>query len=390
MRKKHCIAYAASGLIVLFVLALAILDIGCLRAPLSALLHRQCDFKGFTQLVHEAYVSGTAGLYDFVDLNGLYCAATGRRVDNGVMKLKNGMLTEANTPLCDVSAMAEGIRNLDKYVKSKGADFLYVQLPYKLDADSELLIEGTTDHSNENADALIAALDGVAVFDLREVLAATPEDVGRYFFRTDHHWNYYGAFVGFSHLLEELNRRYPERGIDLSCGDTENWESHTVKNWLLGSRGRRTGRYFGGLDDMTYYTPRFDTKISCEIPETGEYREGGYAEANLRFDFITGEKKLFEKNAYNMHIGGDYGLTRHRSESAACDMKVLLIKESFALPMQAYLSTAFSELDAVDPRYTEGKKVKEYIDELNPELVILMLNPNIIHLCPNDYSDYGT
>ena len=388
MNRKTVIAYAASGLVTLFVFALAIMDLGCLRSPIYSLLTGRCDFKGFTQLVHEAYVSETVGLYQFVDLNGLYCAAAGRRVDNGVMKLKNGMLTEANTPLCDVSGMAEGINKLEKYVKSRGADFLYVQLPYKLDLSSELLIDGTEDHSNENADALISKLnEDIDVIDLRKYLSSSPEDVEQYFFRTDHHWNYYGAFVGFSHLLEELDRA--EYGIDLSCGDMDNWESHTVKSWLLGSRGRRTGRFFGGLDDMTYFTPRFETEISCEIPETGEYYEGDYCTANLRYDFIRGAKNPFEKNAYNLHIGGDYALTRQKNENASCQRKVLLIKESFALPMQAYLSTVFSELDAVDPRYTEGKKVKEYIDELKPELVILMLNPNIIHLCPNDYSDYG-
>ena len=88
-------------------------------------------------------------------------------------------------------------------------------------------------------------------------------------------------------------------------------------------------------------------------------------------------------------MGGDYGHVRQRNAGASGRLKILLIKESYALPLQAYLSTAFEAVDSVDPRYLENKTVKNYIDELNPDVVILALNPNIIHLCPQDYSDYG-
>lgn len=390
LTRENKISAVAAIAVASGILIFAFLNVSHIKKPLYILAAGQTDFPGFTQLVRESFVNDTLGRYGFVDLNGLFMRLTLRRTDNGVMKLKNGMLTEENTPECDVSGMADGINALADYVRDEGMSFLYVQLPYKLDKDSSLVIEGKCDHSNDNADRLLEALDGeVDAVDLRPLFYGDEESIEKNFFITDHHWNYYGAFRGFSEILRQLDARFPESGIDLSCGEIDNWESHTVENWLLGSRGRRTGQYFAGLDDMTYYTPKFETEMSCEIPEKGEYYEGDFSEANIRNERITGEKDPYEKNAYCMYMGEDYGYVKQRNPSASCKLKILLIKESFALPLQAYLSTAFETVDSVDPRYIEQMSVKGYIDELKPDVVILALNPNVIHLCPQDFSDYG-
>lgn len=390
MDKEKKISAAAAVIFASAILIFALLNIPHLKTPLYTLLTGQTDLSGFTQLVHESYVNDTVGRYGFVDLNGLFMRLTGRRTDNSVMKLKNGMLTEENTPECDVTELSGAINSLAEYVDGQGMGFMYIQLPYKLDLNSELVIEGRSDHSNENADKLLADLDeSVDVLDLRQLLCRSAEDIERNFFRTDHHWNYYGAFRGFSEILRQLDARFPDCGIDLSCGDIDNWESHTVGNWMLGSRGRRTGRYFGGLDDMTYYTPKFEMEISCEIPETGEYYKGDFAEANIRTEKITGDRDLYEKNAYCLYIGNDYGYIKQRNTGAAGKLRILLIKESFSLPLQAYLSTAVEYLDSVDPRYLENVTVKDIIDEVRPDMVLLALNPNVIPLCPEAFSHYG-
>ena len=390
MEKEKRISAAFSIAAAVLILVFAALNLPHLKTPLYHFLTGRTDFSGFTQLVHESYVNDTVGRYGFVDLNGLFMRMTGRRTDNSVMKLRNGMLTEEHTPACDVSGLSEGINRLAEYVQSRGAAFLYVQLPYKLDLESSLVIDGKTDFSHDNADRLIEALDAeVDVVDLRELLCRDAADVEENFFRTDHHWNYGGAFRGFSELLRQLNKRFPDSGIDLSVGEPANWESHTVKNWLLGSRGRRTGRFFAGVDDLTYYTPKFETEITCDIPEAGKSYAGDFTEANIRMEKITGDRDLYEKDAYGLYMGTDYGYVRQRNAGASGKLKILLIKDSYSLPWMAYLSTAFECVDSVDPRCLENRTVKDYVDELAPDVVLLALNPNIIHLSPKSYSDYG-
>lgn len=390
MEKEKRVSAAFSIAAAVMILVFAALNLPHIKTPLYQLFTGQTDFLSFTRLVHESYVNDTLGRCGFVDLNGLFMRVTGRRTDNSVMKLRNGMLTEENTPACDVSLLSAGINKLADYVQDKGMSFLYVQLPYKLDLNSSLLIDGKSDFSHDNADRLIDALDAeIDVIDLRELLCRDEADIEKNFFRTDHHWNYSGAFLGFSELLRQLDKRFPDSGINLSVGELANWESHTVKNWLLGSRGRRTGRFFAGLDDMTYYTPKFETEITCGIPQAGKSYVGDFTEANIRMEKITGDRDLYEKDAYCLYMGGDYGYVRLRNAGASGKLKILLIKESYSLPWMAYLSTAFECVDSIDPRQLGDKTAKDYIDELAPDVVILALNPNIIHLCPAVFSDYG-
>ena len=175
---KKRISSVASIAFALLILIFAVWNLPRLKTPVRMLFTGETDFSGFTQFVHESYVNETVGRYAFVDLNGLFMRVTGRRTDNSVMKLKNGMLTEENSPLGDVTKLADGINTLAKYVREKGTPFLYVQIPYKLDMNEELVIEGKRDHSNENADRLLDALEAeVDTLDLRPLLCKDEESI---------------------------------------------------------------------------------------------------------------------------------------------------------------------------------------------------------------------
>ena len=375
--------------LVMFTLA----DMRLAGKPIARLFTGETDFKSFTDEVHNTLVSDTVGRYTFVNLNGLYCKLTGRNICNQIMRLKNGMLTNYNPERHDMTAPAEGIAALSDYAAQNGAQLIYVQCPSKLDAASQLLIPGEEDHSNENADELLSLLSaaGVDTLDLRRELAQTPQQVEQYFFRTDHHWNFTGAFAGYQRLMQALYARFPDAGIDMACADSANWEAHTLRDWMLGSQGKRTGVFFGGTDDITYYTPRFDTQTSCEIPAYSggsAYYEGSFADVNIRGEYLAALPDRFESSPYDMYIGGEYALVRHRSESASSDLKLLLVKDSFALPVEAFLSTAFKSIDVLDPRYMEDETVAGYIRDEAPDIVIVMLSQNSAWAYP-EYSDYG-
>lgn len=362
--------------LVLFTLA----DMRLVGKPLARLFAGETDFNGFTDDVHNTLVSDTVGRYAFVNLNGLYCKLTGRNICNQVMRLNNGMLTDLNPEKKDMRPSADAIAELAAFSESEGAQFLYVLTPAKMDAENSLLFPGESDFSNENSDELVSALRRAQVdtLDLRENLAQTPEQIARYFFRTDHHWNFTGAFEAYRVITAELAARFPDAGIDPARADPANWEAHTLNNWMLGSLGKRTGIYFGGTDDITYYTPRFAAESSCDIPEYSggsAYYEGSFDEANLRADaYLTSRPDYFTSSPYDMYIGGEYALVRHRSDSAPSDLRVVIVKDSFVLPVQAFLSTQFKYIDVLDPRSSSDETVAEHIRAVQPDIVIVMLS----------------
>ena len=311
-----------------------------------------------------------------MNLNGLFARLTGRRKLNGVVKLNNGMLS---VPLneVDTTGLEHGVAEFSGYLRDQDLSFLYVQLPYKESLDGQSLPAGVTTYRDANSGRLPERLSaaGVETLDLSPLLCQTPEMLERYFYRTDHHWTSDGALVGFQAILGRLDEMLPEGNIDLTYAQAGQWERHEIEDWFLGTWGKRVGVFFGGLDPLIWHTPRFETEMSCAVPVHGLLYRGDFAGANIRERYIE-EKYYFDDSAYLIYIGGDYPLVQHRNPTAPSPLKVLLLKDSFSLPLQAYLSTAFQAVDVIDPRYFWECSAAEYVEMTKPDVVILALNPD--------------
>ena len=368
----------AAAVLVLLVL-LSIVNLKIVKEPLQKFIQNDLSFEGFADEVQKGYLSDSfAYKNDFVNLNGLFARLTGRRVLNDVVKLNNGMLGQPPLRDMDMTAFANEIAVFSDYLREQNMPFLYVQIPYKESLDGQSLPIGVTSYANKNADDLLSQLSAAEVetLDLRPLLCQTPEMLEQYFYKTDHHWNSDGAFVGFREILNYLNELFPEGNIDLTYAQTDQWERHSIDDWFLGSRGKRVGVFFGGTDPLIWYTPKFETEMSCAIPVHGWFSRGDFTDANIRAQYIE-EKNYFGYNAYCVYIGGDYPLVQHRNLNAPSPLKVFMIKDSFNLPLQAYLSTVFQEVDVVDPRHFSECTIAEYVERTEPDIVILAIHPGM-------------
>jgi len=371
-----------------FLLLFSLFNIALPKEAVGKLLWGESTFSEFANAIHEEYVSDhLKAKHVFINLNGLFARVTGRRVYNNAVLLKNGMLTLSESPV-QMDDMGEGVAEFSRFVEECGGRFLYVQAPGKMDKEKKLLPEGVDSYCNEEADELLEKLRAsqVNTLDLRPYLSETPEQIEEHFFVTDHHWNYTGAFVGFQKVTEEISQLFPRRNIDLSHTRWDQWESHTIADHFLGSIGKRVGVYFGGVDDLTYYTPKFKTEISCAVPKYRDLFKGDFAASNMRQTFLD-KRDYFGMNAYCAYIGGDYPLVQHRNANAPSDLKILIIKDSFVLPVQSYLSTIFQEIDVIDPRHYTESTLAEYVSWTRPDLVMMLINPS--QFGSQKYYDFG-
>lgn len=381
-----------AALVALVLLLFTFSQISLAIAPTARLASGELRFKEYTQELQSRLAEEAFGKYAFINLNGLYCRAIGRNICNQIMRLNNGMLTNFAPERNDMTVPAQAIAQLNDFCASQGIRLIFALAPEKLDAESTLLIPGEENHCNENGDELLARLSdfGVDTIDLRDYLAQTPAQVEQHFLRTDHHWNFTGAFTAYQVLMAAIDARFPDAGIDLSLADSANWDAHTLEDWMLGSQGKRTGIYFGGLDDITYYTPRFETQISCDIVKaSGEsaHFEGDFSAANLRSKYLGTRPDLFDSSPYDMYIGGEYPFVSHRSADAPSDLRLVMIKDSFSLPVQAFMSTQFQYIDAIDPRYTR-ENVAAHLVDAQPDVVLILLSESAA-ASYKAYSDYG-
>ena len=373
---------AVAGVLGVFLLVLAVLNTALVVPELKAWANGESSFPEMTDKLSSAYLTdGFRGKIRLLELNGLAARLSGRRAYNEVVLLKNGMLTREVTAFFktkDHQRLAKELTAFSAWLESRGTPFLYVQAPCKGDLEGTLLPDGLRDYPNECADRLLEALKEETIWslDLRQSLAQDRQKIEAYFYRTDHHWSPDGALEAFGILMQTLREGW-DPSLDAAYTDKALWERQEKANWFLGSYGKRVGKLFAGTDPLIWYTPRFETEMSCEIPEENTVFEGDFLEANIRQMYID-DRKYYTGSAFNVYIGGDYPLVRHRNPSAPNQKKLLILKDSFVLPLQAFLSTEFSEIDVIDLRLYHEKSIVEYCRETEPELVFMLINVNSI------------
>ncbi len=314
---------------------------------------------------------------DYIDLYGLTQKLLGKRVivDIGygeLYKTKYGQITYA-VPKQDVSEELESIFRLKEELDKRSIPMLYIQAPFKLPAHEQQLPSNVKEYANENADRFLKGLDafGIDYLDLRENYWSKGLDQNQLFFNTDHHWTINGAFLAYQEIAETLNRDYGFR-IDESYMNLNNYNQEVFQNYYIGSMGRRVGASYGGMDDFTLITPKFKTDYTLYEREYGAEKiyEGDFREAVLTGSYL-GEALPPETNRYAAYHGDNAELefVNHKVK----DGKILMIKDSFGLPVYSFLSAGIHELRALDVRLFQDS-VAEYAAEHHPDVVIILYN----------------
>ena len=278
-----------------------------------------------------------------------------------------------NTLPADAKPFADAVCRFRDAMEAEDIPFLYLQSPTKE-------IEGYTDYppgidyaSTDNARAMRDALRtaGVELVSFAEEFAARGIDPKSQFYRTDHHWTTQSAFEAFRIALPYLNERYGW-SLDASTCQPENWTSLYQPQSFLGSIGRRIGVELAGLDDYTYLEPAFETSYDVFYPPTSRetpYWSGSFHHTMVRDSLLYADN--VEANRYASYFQYDYAELVIENKLAENDLHVVIIKDSFALPFTAFLSTAVHKITMLDLRGFEGS-VADYMAELHPDLVIMM------------------
>ena len=165
--------------------------------------------------------------------------------------------------------------------------------------------------------------------------------------------------------------------------DPSLWKRTELPDWRLGSHGYRTGRYFAGLDTLEYYPPKRKWRFArANYLEDGAVRRrrGSFLEAMVSRRII-GKRCVTSRTSFLVHPCFDYP-AEFRREGAPVDLKVLVVGDSFARPVPAYLCTVFKSVELVDPRHFHEcarfarVKLVDYVKSRRPDIVIMLVNPS--------------
>ena len=316
----------------------------------------------------------------YINLNGLLARSMGQPMMNDRVTLKNGHLTS----LVPDPAAPEVIRSaadnvIDFYTRhtQNGGSFLFVMVSSQISKYEDLLPIGYTDTTNETADTFLSYLDaaGVPYLDLREEMHKEGISVTDAYFTTDHHWKPQTGFWAYGKILESLARMGAIGPVDSFYTNPENFIFQTYEVTFLGSWGKRTGKYYAGVDDSIFILPDFQTDISLTVPGSDINVRGPFEQICYNQYIVHNfeDPDFFQENAYGLYGWGDTPLSQWRNDQAPVQTRFLSIGESFGNVPFSLMSLYLSECDEMDMRlYTDN--FSQYYETFAPNIILMEVN----------------
>ncbi len=324
--------------------------------------------------------------YPMIDAYGAVQMAMGKHEENGFdrVKDKNGFLYSGNFWNGfgdDTKELAVRTARLQKQIEARGDQFGFIMFPMNLPQEDAKYYGIPYDDFSQNADTFCAwaRYYGVPLLDLRSSWTEHGLTQEEAFFRTDHHWTPMAAFYGYCDILEWMEDTF---GAEISDRDRlSNLDSYyqiTYENLMFGSRGRDTGTIFaGGAEPYTVIYPREEGDYLLKSGEYNDYDtyEGTFSEALLYTDYdMDSYSDLYDGEAERTYLKtGVEDYTSIINKDAPSDKKILLLRDSFATPIGAFLAQSFEQVDMLwTGEYTE-EELELFIEDAQYDYVFVSI-----------------
>lgn len=326
------------------------------------------------------------GKFWFLDAYGAAQKLQGKNELNDfeVVKAKDGSLhyTHFSDGPEEKEELIEALNELRLEVEDDDTKFFYVMTPDKYIPGYTEFSRGLPyNYANENADLFLKGLkkNKINSIDLREHILNSDLEKSELFYKTDHHWKIETAFYAFTCLVEELGKYYKfKEPIIEEAMNLDNYNKVVYEKAYVGSMARKTGAYYGEVDDFTMLYPKFPTEYRfTATTNNNHYKTAGKFEHALMsmvpFTY-TGSHYDPQADKYSSYLYGNQGIAHIRNKNVK-GPKVLIVKDSFMVPVAAFLSTVCSDVYLVDVRYYDGN-VTEYVkSKKNLDFVMVSYTP---------------
>lgn len=170
---------------------------------------------------------------------------------------------------------------------------------------------------------------GLPFIDCSEELAAHKEEQPLYY-RTDHHWTTYGAYIGYLAYCREMG---------LEPVKLEELEAETVTEDFKGTIYSKVNDYTRPGEPITIYKNPAD-QLTVYYEDTKETADSLY---NLDY--------TRQKDKYSLFLNNLHPLIEITNETASTDRELVIVKDSYANSMVPFLTRHFKKIYVFDTRY---------------------------------------
>lgn len=296
--------------------------------------------------------------------------AFGNTIYEDVTLLDENGVTMAD-PFPSVQAAVQGAEQARQLAMEVDAAFLYVQVPGKELSQTEFP-EGVTDYSIQKYDTVISNLQSknIPVLPMREIILEDAKKNGKdwmeYFYRTDHHWQNKAAFLAYREICKEMQKQ--GLPVEESLLQEDCYEKTIYEKVFLGTHGRMAGPLYTGLDDYELWIPKFETDYTLDIESRGIHEKGSFEECFVHYENLA--HYSYDYYAYYAYLQEDYECIEITNRLCSDGARIVIIRDSEAVPVSVFLASQCSELDILDLRYMKDNYAADYIREKNPDMIL--------------------
>ncbi len=230
------------------------------------------------------------------------------------------------------------------------------------------------DTSDELGDEILSIIGGAGIptLDSRTFFEDTGLTSDDLMLKTDKHWTTRAALLATQIYAEEINR-LTGANLDVSRLDLDQFDTQVYEDLFFGDFGRLVGLNNAPLEDITIYTPKYETSLTRHSEHrTGDIEDesGDFYQAIVRDHTLEyGTAQDPNETAYTA-----YGLIEAfetiENHGECEDMTILVLRDSYSEPICSFLSLLAKNVVSADLRYCE-KSAVELIDEYQPDMIIV-------------------
>ncbi len=254
---------------------------------------------------------------------------SGRREINRIYIGEDNYLIERYEAPENTERITDTLVKFYDRVKDTGVDVRLMLVPTAVTIYEDKLPAYAPEADQMETAKLLYEATGIPAVDCSEKLLAGAQE-GQIYYRTDHHWTTFGAYLGYTAYCEE-------EGIEPV--PLEALEAETVTEEFAGTLYSKVNDYTHMKDAITVYTNQED-RLRVTYEDTGEVSDSLY-----NFDYLQ------EKDKYSLFLNNIHPLVEIENETAPSDDVLMLIKDSYANSMVPFLTHHYKKIYVFDTRY---------------------------------------
>ncbi len=240
------------------------------------------------------------------------------------------------------------IQNINKLISSTNIDTFI----YYIEKDTDIDF-----NTNEKSNVFDYLKTNIASNKIYKYEINSFDEFKKYFYKTDHHWNYKGSYLAYTELVNILTNDKANQFIDEKC----------LNNKFSGTKALFSGAKYFYKEQFCAY------KFNLKTYDT----------------YINGKKKAYGKEEYHFEnptlpvtytsfYGEDHGEVIFDFHDITKE-NILIIGESYDNALLKLLASHFNKTYSIDLRYYQKENNKkfnylEYIKENNIDKVLLIGN----------------